>query len=399
MDDGVRLAATVAWPSEDGQTPLAGRFPVVLGHDSVRPQRRVRLLRRRTSSRPAAWSARSSTCAVPAGARGTSRATTSRRASSATATTWWSTSARSRTRPARSGWPAVRTSGITQYLAAEQQPPHLAAIVPAVALGDIYRDAYTHGGDPEPQLRRPVHRGPGRSRGSRDEHRPVSARGDAEREARPVAAGHGRVRLPRPSRRRPVLPRPVADLPRGPDQGADAHHRQLARRAAARSARDVPASRDAARRRDPALHGPVHPQGLRAAVRAAHRPSRPPGRSRPSRSSSSGSTCRVRTTPDRPPVEFYLQSRNQYVSAKADRWPPAGTKFKRFELDAGGLRPADDGLPARRHAGEPELRDQSGGRLQHGLRPVRDRRGDTVHPDRPAARRAPGSDVPHAGAE
>ena len=38
--------------------------------------------------------------------------------------------------------------GITQYLAAEQQPPHLAAITPAVAAGDIYRDAYTHGGVP-----------------------------------------------------------------------------------------------------------------------------------------------------------------------------------------------------------------------------------------------------------
>src|SRR5919204_172526 len=30
MDDGVRLAATVALPSKDGQNPAPGRFPVVL---------------------------------------------------------------------------------------------------------------------------------------------------------------------------------------------------------------------------------------------------------------------------------------------------------------------------------------------------------------------------------
>src|SRR5687767_12537083 len=31
MDDGVNLAATIAFPSEDGQTPLPGPFPVVVG--------------------------------------------------------------------------------------------------------------------------------------------------------------------------------------------------------------------------------------------------------------------------------------------------------------------------------------------------------------------------------
>src|SRR5438094_667847 len=38
--------------------------------------------------------------------------------------------------------------GITQYLAAERRPSHLSAIVPNVALADLYRDAYTHGGVP-----------------------------------------------------------------------------------------------------------------------------------------------------------------------------------------------------------------------------------------------------------
>ena len=44
--------------------------------------------------------------------------------------------------------------GITQYLAAEQQPPHLAAITPAVAISDLYRDGFAHGGIPNLVLRR-----------------------------------------------------------------------------------------------------------------------------------------------------------------------------------------------------------------------------------------------------
>jgi hypothetical protein len=38
--------------------------------------------------------------------------------------------------------------GITQYLTAEQQPPHLAAITPIVSLSDLYREGYTHDGIP-----------------------------------------------------------------------------------------------------------------------------------------------------------------------------------------------------------------------------------------------------------
>jgi putative CocE/NonD family hydrolase len=38
--------------------------------------------------------------------------------------------------------------GITQYLTAERQPPHLAVIAPQVAVGDLYRDAFTHDGIP-----------------------------------------------------------------------------------------------------------------------------------------------------------------------------------------------------------------------------------------------------------
>src|SRR3954451_1417511 len=38
--------------------------------------------------------------------------------------------------------------GITQYLTAEQRPPHLAVITPLEALSDLYREGYTHEGIP-----------------------------------------------------------------------------------------------------------------------------------------------------------------------------------------------------------------------------------------------------------
>jgi putative CocE/NonD family hydrolase len=38
--------------------------------------------------------------------------------------------------------------GITQFLAAEQQSPHLKAIAPQVPISDLYREGYTHGGIP-----------------------------------------------------------------------------------------------------------------------------------------------------------------------------------------------------------------------------------------------------------
>ena len=38
--------------------------------------------------------------------------------------------------------------GITQFLAAAQQPPHLAAITPAVPISDLYREGFAHGGIP-----------------------------------------------------------------------------------------------------------------------------------------------------------------------------------------------------------------------------------------------------------
>jgi putative CocE/NonD family hydrolase len=43
-------------------------------------------------------------------------------------------------------------------------------------------------------------------------------------------------------------------------------------------------------------------------------------------------------TPRRPPVQFYMQGRDKYVSAAT--WPPRGTRFERMGLGPGELRPA-----------------------------------------------------------
>jgi putative CocE/NonD family hydrolase len=46
-------------------------------------------------------------------------------------------------------------------------------------------------------------------------------------------------------------------------------------------------------------------------------------------------------TPDRPPVEYYLQGRDDYVGATA--WPPAGTRYERLPLGPGTLGAAAHG--------------------------------------------------------
>ena len=181
------------FPSRGRPDAGAGPLPGRAGHDAVRPQRRLRLLSAPTSSRRAAWSAPSPTCAAPAAAAATSRATTSRRARRATATTlveYLGTQPYSTGKVGMAGGSYV---GITQYLAAEQRPPHLAAITPAVAISDLYRDGFAHGGIPNLFFDAPVHRRAGRARRGGRQHRPVPARGDAERRS---SASRRRARSP-----------------------------------------------------------------------------------------------------------------------------------------------------------------------------------------------------------
>jgi putative CocE/NonD family hydrolase len=145
MDDGIELGATITYPSEDGAAPAAGPFPVVL---NMTPY-----------GRDGGCSCESATDYATRGfvlavvdVRGTggSQGNLDQNYFSP--------------REARDGYDLVEFLGtqpwsngkvgmsggsylgITQYLTAEQDPPHLAAIVPDEALADVYNDAAYPGG-------------------------------------------------------------------------------------------------------------------------------------------------------------------------------------------------------------------------------------------------------------
>lgn len=147
MDDGVRLAATVAWPSRDGAAPLPGRRPVVFG---MTPYGRNALC---GCYPPSFWASRGMVGAV-VDTRGTGGSggdlegnyfSPREARDGAALVEWFGTRRWSSGRVGMAGGSYV---GITQLLAAARRPEHLAAIVPQVALSDLYRDAYTHGGVP-----------------------------------------------------------------------------------------------------------------------------------------------------------------------------------------------------------------------------------------------------------
>jgi putative CocE/NonD family hydrolase len=147
MDDGVRIAGTVALPSRDGKHPAAGRFPVVL---QMTPYGRNGIC---GCTPPADFASRGIAGAV-VDVRGTGGSGGSLKAN------YFSP------REQRDGyelveyfgrrpWSSGRVGmtggsyvGITQYLTAERRPPHLAAITPIMALSDLYREGYTHDGIP-----------------------------------------------------------------------------------------------------------------------------------------------------------------------------------------------------------------------------------------------------------
>jgi putative CocE/NonD family hydrolase len=148
MDDGVRLGATLTFPSKDGSAPAPGKFPVVL---SMTPY------------------GRDGECGCPSQtfypSRGIASAVVDVRGTGGSEGNldgnyfspreqrdgyelieWLGTRKWSNGKVGMIGGSYL---GITQYLAAEQQPPHLAAIAPDVALSDLYRDAYTYDGVPD----------------------------------------------------------------------------------------------------------------------------------------------------------------------------------------------------------------------------------------------------------
>ena len=145
MDDGVSLGATVTFPSNDGTNPAPGHFPVIL---SMTPYGRHGVC---GCPSPAVYATRGVISAVVdvRGTGGSGGNLDGNYFSPREQRDGYELVEYFGTQPYSSGKVGMQGGsylGITQYLTAEQQPPHLAAIAPAVALADLYRDAYTHGG-------------------------------------------------------------------------------------------------------------------------------------------------------------------------------------------------------------------------------------------------------------
>src|SRR4051794_1891974 len=141
MDDGVRLGATITRPD------APGRFPVVLqmtpyGRDGE------------CSCFPGADLASRGLASAAVDVRGTggSEGTlkdnyfSPREQRDGYELVEWL--ARQPWSSGRVGMTGGSYVGITQYLTAEQRPPHLAVITPLEALSDLYREGYTHEGIP-----------------------------------------------------------------------------------------------------------------------------------------------------------------------------------------------------------------------------------------------------------
>jgi uncharacterized protein len=342
MDDGVRIATTVAWPSQDGETPLAGRFPVVLG---MTPYGRNGVC---GCFAPDFFATRGMV-GVVADVRGTGGSEGNLEGnffSPREQRDGYNLVEHFGTRPYSTGKVGMAGGsyvGITQYLTAEQQPPHLAAITPAVALGDVYRDAFTHGGIPNLSFNAQyiaVQGAPGAAGTNTDPYlleETLSAKlGQSppgtiafDYLARPNDDPFYRDRSPIYRADRIEVPALIIGNWRdGLLRGAPEMYQRLARRSGVETRLFM----------DPCTHKGCGPPFAPFTD--------PPGRQDTAAVAFEFLQKHLQSanTPDRPPVEFYLQSGDRYVSAKADRWPPAGTKFERFDLDADGLRPAEDGL-------------------------------------------------------
>jgi hypothetical protein len=145
MDDGIKLGATITFPSEDGSAPAPGRFPAIL---SMTPYGRDGIC----SCAPAADFAPRGFAVAVVDVRGTGGSQgnldqnyfSPREARDGydlveyLGTQPWSTG--------KVGMSGGSYVGIVQYKTAELDPPHLAAIAPDEALADIYNDAYAPGG-------------------------------------------------------------------------------------------------------------------------------------------------------------------------------------------------------------------------------------------------------------
>jgi putative CocE/NonD family hydrolase len=237
--------------------------------------------------------------------------------------------------------------GITQYLTAARQPPHLAAIAPQVALSDLYRDAYTHGGVPNlffDAQYTAVQGAPGTAGTNTD---PALLQESVKAKLGQSAPGTTAFDfLARPNdgpfyrRRSPIrhaddIEVPALILGSWRDglsaRGAPEMYRRLARRHGVETRLYMdPCTHKGCGAPFAPLTNPARVQNPAALVFEFMR-----------------RHLMGAKTPWRAPVRYYVQAQNRYHNA--GHWPPANSRFQRFELGAHSLRrePARTRPPAR----------------------------------------------------
>lgn len=340
MDDGVRLAATVALPSQDGQTPLPGPFPVVLG---MTPYSRNGVC---GCYPPDFWATRGMVGAVVdvRGTGGSGGNLDGNFFSPREARDGYNVIEYLGKQPYSTGKVGMAGGsyvGITQYLAAEQQPPHLAAIAPQVAISDLYREGFAHGGIPSLSFDAQyiaVQGAPGAAGANTDPFLLEETLKAKLGQSPPGTIAFDYLARPDDDAfyrdRSPIYRADAIEVPTliiggwrdGLLRGAPEMYARLSRRRGVETRLHI----------DPCTH-----KGCGAPLAPL---TDPPGREDVSALVFEFLEKHLNgaRTPDRPRVRFYLQSKNEYVDA--DRWPPAGARSQRLDLGLGTLG-ATGGVP------------------------------------------------------
>jgi len=349
MDDGVRIATTVTFPSRDGQTPAPGRFPVVL---SMTPYGRNGV-----SGAPApALFATRGMISVIADVRGTGGSEGNLEGnyfSPREARDGYDLVEHYGTQPWSSGRVGMAGGsyvGITQYETAELQPPHLKVITPIVAISDLYRDGYTHGGVQNLFFDLQyigVQGAPGSAGPNTDPYLLDETLKAKLGQSPPGFIAFDYLSRPNDGQfyrdRSPIyhadkIKVPVLDLGQWHDgllRGETEMYEALARRRGVETRLHM----------DPCVH-----KGCGAPFAPL---TNPPGVADQSALAFEflDKYLRDAKVPDRAPVEYYVQQRNDYASSQS--WPPKGTRYERLALGDGSLGARGGGPATGQYVSDP----------------------------------------------
>jgi putative CocE/NonD family hydrolase len=352
MDDGVKLAATVDYPSRDGKTPAPGRFPVVV---QMTPYGRNGV----SGAFPSDTFATRGIVGAVVDVRGTGGSggdlsgnyfSPREQRDAGETVEYFGTRPYSTGKVGMTGGSYV---GITQLEAAEQQPPHLAAITPVVPISDLYRDGFAHGGIENLFFDLQyigVQGGPGAAGVNTDPALLQATIANKAGQSPPGMIAFDYLARPNDDAfyrdRSPIYRADRIRVPTlilggwhdGLMRGSIEMYSALARRPGVETRLYM----------DPCTH-----KGCGAPFDPFTDP--------PNLADQSAvifefldKYLRGTQTPERSPVTYYLQHRDEYRTA--DAWPPAGTTYERLPLGAGSL-----GAPATTDATAQYVADPAAG--------------------------------------